>query len=134
MTKAVLSFLAVFFTAGVALAAGDGAAASSMLPLGMGLGMSVLNAVGGPSALGAETQAPAEAGAASSAGSDRGRAVSFADEEKAADSLASAKHPIGRADATVVAQPDSLDSAMARQLPARSLSSLFSLSRSKYPN
>ncbi len=47
MTKAVLSFLAVFFTAGVALAAGDGAAASSMLPLGMGLGIGIAVLGGG---------------------------------------------------------------------------------------
>ncbi len=40
MTKAVLSFLAVFFTAGVALASGDGAS-SSMLPLGMGFGIGI---------------------------------------------------------------------------------------------
>ena len=47
MTKAVLSFLAVFFTAGVALASGDGAHASSMLPLGMGLGIGIAVLGGG---------------------------------------------------------------------------------------
>ena len=40
MIKAVLTFLAVFLTAGVALAA-DGGAASSMLPLGMGFGIGI---------------------------------------------------------------------------------------------
>jgi F-type H+-transporting ATPase subunit c len=40
MIKAVFSFLAVFLTAGVALAA-DGGASSSMLPLGMGFGIGI---------------------------------------------------------------------------------------------
>ena len=45
MIKAVFSFLAVFLTAGVAMA--DGGGSSSMLPLGMGFGIGIAVLGGG---------------------------------------------------------------------------------------